>query len=175
MSHLLGIMRMFQTFLCNVNRHDTKSFSTMFYSDPVTFYTTVMGYRTMEYAQKANWVLLQPAELLFSQIKSYIFSGDKGILNITYFRKFHDIFYISCFLLEFNPEFCSKWETLLELLKVEIPAQMRQAKSKENTILILCSDYRTCHQLNEVNESMSLLNQFMPTKNFLDTTKKLKD
>lgn len=35
----------------------------------------------MEYAQKANWILLQPAELLFSQINSFIFCRNKGTLK----------------------------------------------------------------------------------------------
>lgn len=60
-------------------------FRIMFYSDPVTYYTMVVSYRTKEYAQKANWVLLQPAELLFSQINSFIFTGDKGTSNHFFF------------------------------------------------------------------------------------------
>lgn len=56
----------------------------MFYSDPITYYTTVMGYRSKEYALNANWVLYQPAELLFSQINSFIFTCDKGRLSSFY-------------------------------------------------------------------------------------------
>lgn len=44
-----------------------------------------MSYRSKEYAQKTNWVLLQAADLLFSQINSFIFNGDKGTyINIAY-------------------------------------------------------------------------------------------
>lgn len=61
-------------------------------------------------------------------------------------------------ILEFNPEFCPKWETLLDILKVEIPAEIKKSGSKENTtVLILCSDQRTCHQLNEVSVSLHQL------------------
>lgn len=108
-----------------------------------------MNYRTMEYAKKANWILLQPAELLFSQINSFIFNSDKGKNQQVCPFNFNTLNFLSVWL-EFDPEFCSKWNTLLELLKVEIPAQMKKAKSKDDTILILCSDYRTCHQLKEV-------------------------
>ncbi|CAH1964052.1 unnamed protein product [Acanthoscelides obtectus] len=101
---------------------------TMFYSDPVTFYCTVMNCRSLEYAQTANWVLFQPAEHLFTEISSFIYNKDK----------------------EFCPDPCPKWEPLLELLKVEIPHQIKESKSSEHTILILCSDYRTCHQLKEL-------------------------
>ncbi|KAG5880660.1 hypothetical protein JTB14_022822 [Gonioctena quinquepunctata] len=101
---------------------------TMFHSDPVTFYSVVSKYRTMEYAQTATWVLLETADLLFSQMNSFIFNSEK----------------------EFHPDFCPKWEPLLEILKVEIPQQLKKTKAKENTILILCTDYRSCHQLKEV-------------------------
>lgn len=60
-------------------------------------------------------------------------------------------------ILEFNPEFCPKWETLLDILKVEIPAEINKSGSKENTtVLILCSDQRTCHQLNEVSLTVKI-------------------
>ncbi|KAJ8962983.1 hypothetical protein NQ317_013788 [Molorchus minor] len=101
---------------------------TMIYSDSVTFYSILSGYRTKDYAQTATWVLLEPAEKLFCQINSLIFNKDK----------------------EFHPEFCPKWEPLLELLKVEIPNEMKLSKNKDNTILILCSDNKTCHQLNKI-------------------------
>ena len=50
----------------------------MHYADPVSFYSTLSSYRSMEYAQTATWVLLEPAEMLFSQASSLIFTGDKG-------------------------------------------------------------------------------------------------
>nr|XP_023011814.1 DNA repair endonuclease XPF [Leptinotarsa decemlineata] len=104
------------------------NFRTMFHNDPVTFYSVVSKYRTMEYAQTATWVLSQTSELLFSQMNSFIFNSDK----------------------EFHPDFCPKWEPLLEILRVEIPAQIKKSNTKENTILILCTDYRSCYQLKEV-------------------------
>ncbi|XP_044268362.1 DNA repair endonuclease XPF isoform X2 [Tribolium madens] len=101
---------------------------TMHYADPVTFYSTLSTYRSMEYAQTATWVLTEPAELLFSQAGSLIFTGDR----------------------ELNPEFCPKWKSLLELLKVEIPHEIAKSKSGENIILILCTDHKTCYQLNQL-------------------------
>ncbi|RZC36084.1 DNA repair endonuclease XPF, partial [Asbolus verrucosus] len=86
----------------------------MHYSDPVTFYSTLSTYRSMEYAQTATWVLSEPAEMLFTQASSLIFTGDK------------------------------------ELLKVEIPHEIEKSSGKENKIVILCSDYKTCYQLNEL-------------------------
>lgn len=52
--------------------------STMLYTDPVTFYSILNQYRTMEYARTAIWVLLEPAELLFTHANSLVYSGDKG-------------------------------------------------------------------------------------------------
>lgn len=54
----------------------------MHYADPVTFYSTLSSYRTMEYAQTATWVLTEPAEMLFSQAGSLIFTGDRGKINL---------------------------------------------------------------------------------------------
>lgn len=59
-------------------------------------------------------------------------------------------------LLEFEPENCPKWDTLSEILRVEIPSDVRAAvKAKQRTVnkpivvLILCQDSRTCYQLNQ--------------------------
>ncbi|KAJ3660762.1 hypothetical protein Zmor_005196 [Zophobas morio] len=100
----------------------------MHYADPVSFYSTLSSYRSMEYAQTATWVLLEPAEMLFSQASSLIFTGDK----------------------ELNPEFCPKWKFLLDVLKIEIPHEIQQLKTKENKIVILCADHKTCYQLNQL-------------------------
>lgn len=48
----------------------------MLYTDPVTFYSILSGYRTKEYAQTATWVLLEPAELLFNYAKELIYNSD---------------------------------------------------------------------------------------------------
>jgi DNA excision repair protein ERCC-4 len=105
------------------------NFRSMHYSDPITFYSTLSSYRTMEYAQTATWVWSEPAEMLFSQASTLIFTGDK----------------------ELNPEFCPKWKTLLDILKVEIPHEIEKSNNHENKIVILCSDHKTCHQLKEVH------------------------
>ncbi|CAG9768302.1 unnamed protein product [Ceutorhynchus assimilis] len=111
----------------------------MFYSDPITFYATILEYRKPEYARTVDWVLNHSAELLFRDAGALVYSGDK----------------------EFNPEFCPKWEALLEILKVEVPAEIKKSKSTENTtVLILCSDQRTCHQINELLTSGSHLYLF---------------
>ncbi|KAF5277730.1 hypothetical protein FQR65_LT03710 [Abscondita terminalis] len=99
---------------------------TMMYSDPITFYTLVSKYRTMEYAQSSMWVLFEPAELLFTYAASLVFTGGK----------------------ELNPEYCPKWNSLSEILKVEIPSDIKKSNSDNNNVLILCQDNRTCHQLN---------------------------
>lgn len=54
----------------------------MLYSDPVTFYSMLSEYRTMEYAQTSTWVLAQPADLLFQHAQELIFSKGKGTLVI---------------------------------------------------------------------------------------------
>ncbi|XP_050309365.1 DNA repair endonuclease XPF [Anthonomus grandis grandis] len=101
----------------------------MFYSDPVSFYATLLEYRKVEYARTADWVLNSSAELLFRDASALVFSGDR----------------------EFNPQFCPKWDALLEILKIDIPAHIKKSGNTENTtVLILCNDNRTCHQLNEV-------------------------
>lgn len=55
-------------------------FSTMLYADPVTFYSILTGYRSMEYAQTSTWVLLEPAELLFTYTKQLVLSQKDGML-----------------------------------------------------------------------------------------------
>ncbi|KAK5647030.1 hypothetical protein RI129_005494 [Pyrocoelia pectoralis] len=100
---------------------------TLLYADPITFYNLICSYRTMEYAQTCTWILFEPAELMFTYASSLVFSGDK----------------------ELNPEFCPKWKTLSEILKVEIPTDIQKGNSTENnTVLILCQDTKTCYQLN---------------------------
>lgn len=57
---------------------------------------------------------------------------------------------------EFEPEKCPKWDTLSEILRVEIPSDVRasiecgrRAANKPIVVLILCQDSRTCYQLNQ--------------------------
>ncbi|KAK4880325.1 hypothetical protein RN001_008471 [Aquatica leii] len=99
---------------------------TLMYADPITFYMLVCSYRRSEYAQTCTWILFEPAELLFTYAASLVFTGDK----------------------ELNPEFCPKWNSLNEILKVEIPTEIKKSSNIENKVLILCQDNRTCHQLN---------------------------
>lgn len=58
--------------------------------------------------------------------------------------------------IEFEPENCPKWDTLSEILRVEIPNDARAAiesgrrkATKPIIVLILCQDSRTCYQLNQ--------------------------
>lgn len=51
----------------------------MLYSDPVTFFSIISGYRSMEYAQTSTWVLLEPAELLFSYAKQLVLTEKDGM------------------------------------------------------------------------------------------------
>lgn len=56
----------------------------MFYTDSVTFYSILSNYRSKEYAQTSTWVLLEPAELLFTYAKQLVFCGKDGIYKIWY-------------------------------------------------------------------------------------------
>lgn len=51
----------------------------MFYMDPVTFYSLLSNYRSKEYAQTSTWVLLEPAELLFTYAKQLVLTEGNGI------------------------------------------------------------------------------------------------
>lgn len=57
---------------------------------------------------------------------------------------------------EFEPENCPKWDTLSEILRVEIPncakvaiEKGHRAANKPIVVLIMCQDSRTCYQLNQ--------------------------
>lgn len=59
---------------------------------------------------------------------------------------------------EFDPEPCPKWKSLSEILRVEIPADIKNMikdqrfefnREKPIRILVLCNDARTCYQLNQ--------------------------
>lgn len=94
-------------------------------------------YRSTEYAlTNSGWILLESAELMFKTTKERIFN-DKG---------------------EFEPELPPKWQALTEILRVEIPGDLkRDSKQQDNPkllkdpvkVLILCYDSRTCYQLNQ--------------------------
>lgn len=92
-------------------------------------------YRSQEYAMNnSGWILLDSAEQIFKTTRERVYN-DKD---------------------EFEPENCPKWETLSEILRVEIPADTKkrievqpQAANEPVVVLILCQDSRTCYQLNQ--------------------------
>ncbi|CAG9578817.1 unnamed protein product [Danaus chrysippus] len=103
----------------------------LIHEDSVSFYWLVSKYRTSEYAQvNSGWILLDSAERLFKVAKSRVFNNS-----------------------EFDPEHCPKWKCLSDLLKVEIPDEVKKKNngSLNNTkVLILCENNKTCFQLNNV-------------------------
>lgn len=101
----------------------------MLYTDPVTFYSTLNNYRSVEYAQRSTWVFLQPADALFTHATSLVYGKDK----------------------ELNPELCPKWKILEDVLQCEIPADVAKLEIEDAKVLILCQDRKTCFQLNNVN------------------------
>lgn len=92
-------------------------------------------YRSQEYAMSnSGWILLDSAEQIFKMTRERVYN-DKD---------------------EFEPEKCPKWETLSEILRVEIPADTKkrievqpQLINEPVVVLILCQDSRTCYQLNQ--------------------------
>jgi hypothetical protein len=108
--------------------------SSTIYSDSVSLYALVRRYRTQEYAMASSgWVLLDSAEQIFNITKRRVYNEKD----------------------EFCPEPCPKWKALSEVLRVEIPNDIKK-ENKESSIvkesvkvLILCSDARTCYQLNQ--------------------------
>lgn len=52
---------------------------------------------------------------------------------------------------EFDPEWCPKWKPLIELLRLEIPSDLKRRGATPGGVgvLILCNDARTCTQLNQ--------------------------
>ncbi|XP_005177411.2 DNA repair endonuclease XPF [Musca domestica] len=104
--------------------------STM-YNDSVSCYALIKRYRTKEYAlSNSGWTLLDSAEQIFTLSKDRVYNGQG----------------------EFDPEHCPKWKFLSEILKVEIPADMKRTKPNSYDppkVLILCQDSRTCYQLKQ--------------------------
>lgn len=116
-------------------------FSSTIYHDSVTLFSTLKKYRTTEYAHSnSGWILLESANQIFEIAKKRVFNKNE----------------------EFEPEKSPKWEALSEILRVEIPNDVKtsiNAKDKDdrNTsllqnqvkVLVLCQDARTCYQLNQ--------------------------
>lgn len=105
------------------------------YNDSIAVYATMKRYRTQEYAMNnSGWILFDAAEQIFKLTRERVYN-DKD---------------------EFDPEYCPKWETLSEILRVEIPADTKKrievnpkAANEPVVVLILCQDTRTCYQLNQ--------------------------
>lgn len=104
--------------------------SSIIYNDSVGLFSLLRRYRKTEYAiNNSGWVLLDATEKLFSTAKSRIFNDKE----------------------EFDPEWCPKWKPLIELLRVEIPSDLKRRGVSPGGVgvLILCNDARTCTQLNQ--------------------------
>lgn len=115
--------------------------SSTIYNDSVTLFSTLKKYRTTEYAHSnSGWILLDSANQIFEIAKKRIFNKNE----------------------EFEPEKSPKWEALSEILRVEIPNDVKNSiyakdEDERNTsliqnqvkVLVLCQDARTCYQLNQ--------------------------
>uniref|UniRef100_A0A182T1M7 DNA repair endonuclease XPF n=1 Tax=Anopheles maculatus TaxID=74869 RepID=A0A182T1M7_9DIPT len=111
------------------------------YGDAVSFYALLKRYRTTEYAlHNSGWTLLEAAEKVFTIAKERVFNRES----------------------EFEPELCPKWKALSDVLRIDIPNDIkeisRKMRKKEERqkylqqqvkILILCQDSRACYQLNQ--------------------------
>lgn len=93
-------------------------------------FSLLRRYRKREYAlNNSGWVLLDASEKLFSVSRGRLFNDKE----------------------EFDPEWCPKWKPLIELLRVEIPSDLKRRGVTPGGVgvLILCNDARTCTQLNQ--------------------------
>ncbi|XP_055603045.1 DNA repair endonuclease XPF [Uranotaenia lowii] len=111
------------------------------YHDSITLYATMKKYRTTEYAlSNSGWTILDSAEKMFTVAKERVFNKNE----------------------EFEPEKCPKWKSLSEVLRQEIPTDIKETANKirkkeerqkylrqQVKVLILCQDARTCYQLNQ--------------------------
>ena len=102
----------------------------------MTFYSTLKKYRSADYAlNNSGWTLLHAAEQIFKLSKERVFNSKD----------------------EFDPESCPKWKALSDILRVEIPSDIKSIiqdeayefdREKQIKILVLCNDSRTSHQIN---------------------------
>lgn len=102
----------------------------------MTFFATLKKYRSSDYAlNNSGWTLLHAAEQIFKLSKERVYNSKD----------------------EFDPETCPKWKALSDILRVEIPSDIKNIiqdeayefdKEKQIKILVLCNDSRTCHQIN---------------------------
>jgi DNA excision repair protein ERCC-4 len=95
-------------------------------------------YRSSEYAMSnSGWTLLSAADQIFKLSKGRIYNEKD----------------------EFDPDPCPKFKALIEILRVEIPSDIKDMindkkkynfdRNKSIKILVLCCDARSCHQLNQ--------------------------
>ena len=84
----------------------------------------------------SGWTLLSAAEQIFNLSKERVYNKKD----------------------EFDPEPCPKWKSLSEILRVEIPSDIKNLIKDQRTdfdhekpirVLVLCNDPRTCYQLNQ--------------------------
>ncbi|XP_055541301.1 DNA repair endonuclease XPF [Wyeomyia smithii] len=111
------------------------------YHDAVTVYANMRKYRSKEYAlSNSGWTILDSAEKMFNVAKERVYNKND----------------------EFEPEFCPKWKALSDVLRQDIPANIKDAAKKirnpeerrkylqqQVKVLVLCQDARTCYQLNQ--------------------------
>lgn len=84
----------------------------------------------------SGWTLLTSAEQIFKLTKDRVFNSKD----------------------EFEPEVNPKWKSLSEILRVEVPSDIKKMikdkqfevdQEKPVRVLVLCNDARTCYQLNQ--------------------------
>uniref|UniRef100_A0A182UDU8 DNA repair endonuclease XPF n=1 Tax=Anopheles melas TaxID=34690 RepID=A0A182UDU8_9DIPT len=111
------------------------------YGDSVSFYALLKRYRTTEYAlHNSGWTILDAAEKVFTIAKERVFNREN----------------------EFEPELSPKWKALSDVLRSDIPNDIKEKARKirkqeernkfmqqQVKILILCQDSRACYQLNQ--------------------------
>ncbi|GAB0086899.1 DNA repair endonuclease XPF [Sergentomyia squamirostris] len=105
---------------------------TAIYHDCLSLYAALKRYKSREYVMNSSgWGLLDAADQMFETSKRRIFNASE----------------------EFDPEWGAKWKSLTEILRVEIPNDIRVngevRKNKSAVVLILCQDNKTCYQLNQ--------------------------
>lgn len=110
------------------------------HNDAVALFALVKQYRTTAYAMNnSGWILLDSAEQMFNLVKQRVYNKEG----------------------EFEPESSPKWKALSEVLRLEIPNDIKETVKKAKKekrkfsaspvkVLILCQDARTCYQLNQI-------------------------
>lgn len=134
--------------------HLSFTISSTIYSDSVSLYVLMKKYRSQTYANSSSgWVVSDSADKMFKACSERVFNDANGIYHLTTSIIFVNFF---VFNTEFDPEPSPKWKALLEILTVEVPADIKRsvdynpnALSNPIKVLVLCQDSRTCYQLNQ--------------------------